>query len=276
MNDMETVDVGTAWSAPEIVDSSKTTAIVATNAYSLLQLAIEKDIDAERIAQFMDLQDRMERKEAMAYYQAAMNRCQRKMPIVVKDKENESTKSWFARLETVAKVVKPIYTAEGFTLEFGEEDSPIENHRRIVCEVTHEKGGSKKFHLDSPIDDVGAKGTPTKTKVQGLGSMVSFLRRYLTLMIFNIITADEDNDGQQTSGLMTEEQCAFLRMQMKTCEELKSPIREGSFIQWLAEEQKDRENVHVIEDVQSRFYQKAKSALEKKIAEARARSESRS
>ena len=270
MSEVETIDVGNAWK-PEVVESPQATAIVAANPYSLLQMAIEKNLDAERISQFMDLQDRMEKKQALSEYTAAMNRCQKRMPVVVKDKENESTKSWFARLETVAKSIKPIYADEGFTLEFSEADSPLEFHRRVICDVTHEGGHSKQFHLDSKIDDVGAKGTTNKTAVQGLGSMVSYLRRYLTLMIFNVTVGDEDNDGQNGQALLSEEQCSFIRSKMKECEDLGLPIREAAFISWLATEQKDRDGVKVFEDVQSRFYHKAKSALEKKLAEAMAK-----
>jgi hypothetical protein len=266
IQEAESVNVGDAWK-PEIVETREASLAIATP-LSLLQLAIEKNLDAERIQQYMDLQDRMEKKRALQEYTAGMVNCQKRAAIVVKDKKNESTGSWFARLETVAKEIKPIYTDEGFILEFSEADSPLENHRRIICDVTHEGGHCKQFHLDSKIDDVGAKGAANKTAVQGLGSMVSYLRRYLTLMIFNIVVADEDNDGQSNDALLTEEQCAYLRSKLEECEKLGRAINQNRLIAWIAEEQKDKERVQVFEDVQQRFYAKAKKALEAEVEKA--------
>lgn len=264
MTESETINVGDTEWKPQIVEH---TGIVVANPFTLLQSAIEKGFDAERISQFMDLQDRMQKKQALEEYIAAMNRCQKRMPIVVRDSENKQTNSRFARLEAVANRIKPIYTEEGFTLEFGEEDSPLEKHRRIVCEVQHLGGHAKKFHLDSPIDDVGAKGAPNKTAVQGLGSLVSYLRRYLTLMIFNITVADEDTDGNSDQSKMTAEQCEYLRKKLAECDAVGMAVREYPFLNWLAEEQKDRENVKVLEDVQQRFFARALKALDRKIEE---------
>lgn len=252
---------------PTIVEP---TSITIANPYSLLQMALEKNLDAERIGQFMDLQDRMEKKRAEQEYAAAMNNCQKKMPIVVRDKKNDSTGSMYARLESVANAIKPIYTEEGFTLEFGEEDSRLENHRRISCEVQHIGGHSKRFHLDSPIDDVGAKGTPNKTKIQGLGSLVSYLRRYLTMMVFNITVGDEDTDGNAENAKWNEEQCETIRKMAADLELAGVPFSEYRFIKYLASSQKDVDSVHVYEDVQQRFFGKAVRALDEKYKKAMA------
>lgn len=267
MTGSETIDVESesTWK-PEIHDSARSTTMIVANPYTLLQAAIEKGFDANRIAQFMDLQDRMEKKQALEEYIAAMNRCQKRMPIVVRDSENKQTNSRFARLEAVANKIKPIYTEEGFTLEFGEEDSPLEKHRRIVCEVQHIGGHLKKFHLDSPIDDVGAKGTANKTAVQGLGSLVTYLRRYLTLMVFNIVIADSDNDGNDDQATLTEEEENVLRAKMLDCENAGSPVREFQFIDWLAKEQKS--DAKTFSEIQRRMFPRAFAALDKKMRNA--------
>lgn len=254
---------------PEIRDTSKTTSLMVANPYAvLLQQAIEKGFDAERIGQILDLQDRMERREAEKRYVEAMVNVQARCPIVVRDKKNESTGSWFARLETVAIRIKPIYTEEGFILEYGEGDSPLEKHRRIICDVTHCGGHSKQFHLDSPIDDVGAKGTPNKTAIQGVGSMVSYLRRYLCLMIFNIVVADEDNDGNNDGELWTEEQIETIRAKMMDCEVAKVSVREYPFIEYLAKLQGNKD-AKVFGDLTQKVFPRAVAELDKKLRKAR-------
>jgi hypothetical protein len=66
-----------------------------------------------------------------------------------------------------------------------------------VCEVSHSLGHTKRFHLEAAPDTIGPKGTANKTPLHGLGSTVSYLRRYLTCMIFNVVVRSEDNDGNR-------------------------------------------------------------------------------
>jgi hypothetical protein len=44
------------------------------------------------------------------------------------------------------------------------------------------------------------KGRPNKTALHGLGSSVSYLRHYLTCMIFNVVMRGEDDDGNGFPG----------------------------------------------------------------------------
>ena len=199
-------------------------AIVPAGPNALVQMAIDKDFDLDRLQQLIDMRDREEAKKAEREYIAAMNRCQQKMPIVVRDAENQQTRSKYARLENVASAMRPVYTSEGFTLEFSEGVSELPNHRRIVCEVSHDGGHKKNVHLDSPIDDVGAQGKANKTAIQGLGSLVSYLRRYLTLMIFNVVVADEDNDGNNQDDTISEEEVCFIETHIEKCKAAGSPV----------------------------------------------------
>ena len=59
----------------------------------------------------------------------------------------------------------------------------------------HEAGHTKRYHVDLPIDSTGIKGSVNKTGVHANGSTYSYARRYLTMMIFNVVLTNEDNDG---------------------------------------------------------------------------------
>ena len=50
-------------------------------------------------------------------------------------------------------------------------------------------------HFDLALDGVGLKGNPNKTAVQASGSTISYGRRYLKLMVFDVVLTNEDNDG---------------------------------------------------------------------------------
>ncbi len=253
-----------------MTNTELTTTQPATTPFDLIQMAIDKDLDVSKLERLLDMQKSWQADIALKAYADAMNICQQEMPVVVRDKKNESTGSLFARLETVAMAMRPVYTKNGFSLDFTEADSPIEGHRRIVCEVTHVGGHKKQFHLDSKIDDVGAKGTVNKTQVQGLGSMVSYLRRYLTLMIFNVVVSDEDNDGNSAEPTLSEEQLVILRTKFHdhfslgignfpTVEDL-----EAKFVTWLASAQKTPD-VTRLEDINSALFPRAISTLDGKL-----------
>lgn len=58
------------------------------------------------------------------------------------------------------------------------------------------------------MDMVGIKGNANKTATHGFGSTISYGRRYLTLLVFNITLTNEDNDGNTAQDTLTDEQIA--------------------------------------------------------------------
>lgn len=171
----------------------------------LQQMAMElisKGGDLTQLDKLLDLQFRWDQDQARKAYADSMASAQAEMPAVFKDRLNKQTGSWYATLDSINNKVTPIYTKHGFSLSFDTEDSPLEKCIRIVCRVLHYKGHSETFRYDQPIDDVGIAGAVNKTQVHARGSAMTYGRRYLTLMIFNLATSDEDDDG---NGATTEE-----------------------------------------------------------------------
>jgi hypothetical protein len=157
------------------------------------RLASRPDIDPAKIQQFMDMQEHILDRNAEQAFNAAMMRVQNKIPTILKGKENTDSHSTYAPLEDILKIIKPIYTAEGFSLMFYEGDTPKESHIRIMVDVMHEQGHTKTRFRDIPVDNVGMKGAVNKTLVHAGGSSASYGRRYLTCMIFNVPTGDDDD-----------------------------------------------------------------------------------
>ncbi len=162
---------------------------------SLLQTAIGNGIDPDKLGKLIDLAEAWSKARAEESWGAAMNRCQAEMPNVVKDSDNPQTRSRYASLEAVQRVVKPCYTKHGFSLCFAEEDSPKEGWTRIVCDVTHKDGHTRRYRKDMPPNGEGIKGNRMMTETHAAGSTSSYGRRYLTCEIFNITIANEDDDG---------------------------------------------------------------------------------
>jgi hypothetical protein len=117
------------------------------------------------------------------------------------DRRNDHTKSMYATLAAINDEITPIYTAEGLSVSFDtyspERDKdlpPLDAGKVRVIASARTGRHSRKYHLDGALDDAGKDGTKNKTGIQAMGSTVSYLRRYLVCMIFNVATAD-DNDG---------------------------------------------------------------------------------
>ena len=172
--------------------------------------ATDPGFDVEKFRALLDLKERADKQAAERAYSIAMRAAQEEMRRVVRDATNADNHSRYARLETVDAAIRPVYVRHGFSLSF---DAPITTGPEITmaCCVRHVDGHTERHSLSGAIDDKGPKGAPTKTAIQGLGSTVSYLRRYLTCMIFNVILTNEDNDGQSGGDTITDEQALNLR-----------------------------------------------------------------
>lgn len=157
--------------------------------------ARDPNIDIDKMERLLAMQERVFARTAEAEYNEAMSRCQAEMPRIMPRSANEQTQSMYAALDEIDRIARPIYTKHGFALSFGTEDCPTPNFYRQTCVVTHRAGHSRTCRADLPIDNVGLKGNPNKTGVQGFGSTMTYGQRYITKLVFNIVIGGEDNDG---------------------------------------------------------------------------------
>lgn len=215
---------------------------------SLAHYAIEKGVVAD-LEKMMLMQERFEARRAQEAYSLALADCQADMPCVVKDAENLHTKKRYARLENVITLIKPVLTQHGFSLSFGEEDSPQPGMMRIVCDVFHRGGHKERYRLDVPMDGKGSSGGSSSMNApQAKGSTTTYGRRYLTYMIFNLAIADEDLDGNapDDSATINDDQLKTLKGLVMECEKYGAITVKSRFLKWL--------QVDTLEDIpQSRF-----------------------
>lgn len=166
-----------------------------TNPLVLLQGMIDKGADPEALKKLMDLADRWQQNQAKMAFSDAMNAAQAEMPIVVRDAKNDKGKG-YAKLETVASVMRPVYTRHGFSLSYSQEPCDLAGHCTIALKVSHKSGHYEMHYIRNiAIDGTGPKGGAVMNATQGMGSTISYAKRYLALMAFNVTIADEDTDG---------------------------------------------------------------------------------
>jgi hypothetical protein len=183
--------------APLVESSPVAAPILADSLLNFVARAMaDPSINVDKLEVLLRMQRDIVANDARLQFNRAMSAAQAEMQPIVRDASNDQTKSRYARLETIDAAIRPIYTRHGFCLSFNSEaiDGPNE---RIVCEVSHVAGHSKTYHLDAALDTAGPQGKANKTPLHGLGSLISYLRRYLLCMIWNVIPRGEDTDGNR-------------------------------------------------------------------------------
>lgn len=178
--------------APEMPAAPESTGMIAM----MERLALNPDLPVEKLEKLLEMQLKIRAVEAKQAYAGAMARVQSKLPKIIRTKENDQTGSKYAPLEVIVEMAAPIYTAEGFSISFSEATSPKPDHIRVTGIVRHELGHETEHWRDVAIDMTGIAGKVNKTLTHGEASSVTYGRRYVTCIAFNIPTED-DKDGNK-------------------------------------------------------------------------------
>lgn len=193
--------------------SEQATSLVESDDTGIMSIisraAADPGTDVAKLERLMDLYDRVKATEAEGKFNTAMKVAQKSMASISKDAVNPQTKSKYASYGQLDAALRPIYTANGFSISFDTEDGAPPEYVRVVAYVAHEAGMTRKHHIDMPADGKGAKGGDVMTKTHAVGAGVSYGRRYLQLMIFNIATNDKDGNAPDETRI-TDQQVADL------------------------------------------------------------------
>lgn len=164
--------------------------------------AKDQTVDVDKLERLMAMYERIEAKRAEQAYSAAMNAAQEEMRPVSQDASNPQTRSKYASFHALDQDMRPIYAKHGFSLSFDTADGAPEGMIRVVCKVAHKDGHSERPHLDMPADGKGAKGGDVMTKTHATMAALSYAKRGLLKMVFNIAEGESDDDGNyNTTGL---------------------------------------------------------------------------
>ena len=195
---------------------------------AMIRLAVEKGAPIETIERLVALQEKMLARQAEIEFNEALNRVQSKIKRVAPDLDNSQTRSKYASYAAIDAVIRPLYSEEGFSLSFTEEDCPKPEHVRIVCFVSR-GAHTRLYRKDMPADGKGAKGGDVMTKTHAAAAADSYAKRYLVKDIFNVAIGEDDTDGNITNG----EAADFLTLiaESRTLEELgknyKDAVKDG-------------------------------------------------
>jgi ERF superfamily len=165
----------------------------------LLALALKNNSAIDVIERLAALQERQRDYQAKVSFDEALNRCQTKISRIAADADNPQTHSKYASYAKLDRVVRPVYTEEGFSLSFGEKDCPIPGKTRFVAYLSRE-GITREYVKDLTPSTKGPKGNDVMTPIHADGSADSYAKRYLVKNIFNVAVGELDNDGNGDEG----------------------------------------------------------------------------
>lgn len=161
--------------------------------------ARDPSIDLSRMQELISMHKELKADNARAEYDAAMADAQAEMKTIKTNKANSQTHSRYATYEAMDKAIRPIYTRHGFAVTFNTGDAPKPDDVRVLCTVSHRSGHRQEYKLDVPADGKGAKGGEVMTRTHAAGSAISYGKRYLAGMVWNLSVGDDDDGNSAAS-----------------------------------------------------------------------------
>jgi hypothetical protein len=177
----------------------------ATAVLALMErVALDPGADAAKLERIVALYEHLKAREAELAFNAAKGRILKKLagiklvknrPALYETEKGKPQKGTYeafkyAPLEEIDKHLRPLLLEEEMDLSYSDE--PREHGWILIRgRLKHLPGGHfEDSFMPAPPDTSGGKST-----VQGVGSTNSYLRRYITCNIFNIVIVGDDDDG---------------------------------------------------------------------------------
>lgn len=157
---------------------------------ALLQIVQRTDIDPERLEKFLDLQIKMEERQAEQALNKALSLFQLECPIITKTKRAHNSN--YAPYDEIKHVIKPIAEKHGLSWSFSVADKSKEE-KQITVTVRHKDGASFQSNYSFPsMDDGGKMNNSQRTR-----SANSYAKRTALENALDIVSADEDDDARR-------------------------------------------------------------------------------
>lgn len=231
----------------------------------IMEAVRDERVDTAKMEALFRLKREEEDRQAQRAFNRAFVRCKAEIQPVFKNKKNEQTKSKYADALSLADRVDPIMDKYGFAITYGTEPSDRDGYYRMVADLLHEDGHEKRYVAEIPQDKTGIKGNDNKTDTHAFGSSMTYGRRYMKLMIWDVATKDDDGQAAgRDEGTMTAQQVEHLRRLLS-----QTDLTEDRFVEYLQSQNFPGET---LEAMPFSGYENARRALEKRIRSTSAKS----
>lgn len=194
----------------------------------IAQAVADPNVDVTKLQALLTMQRDVEADDACRQFNAALFAAQQEVPRVSKRGKIDLGKGKpmpFATWEDMDDVLRPIMGRHGFSLSFSATSRADGTGAVVTAILLHAAGHTREVTMPLP-PDVG----PGRNALQAMGSTLSYAKRYLAEMLFNIIRENEDDDGERGGARrITADQKAQLVEQMAVCRDAGDAVDEKRF-----------------------------------------------
>ena len=228
-----------------------------TNPLVLLQAAIERGLDPDKLGKLMDLAERWEANQAAKEFGEAITRFQSLMPVVTKGNpvfdRHGNLIYMFADFDDIMEIAQPILSQCGITVTF--TTAWASGLMTTTCKVR------VGIHFESTPITLGLPAIPNANDAQKAGGALSYGQRYSFKAALNIRIKGEDNDAAGQFEALQPEQIERLNELLSDCREAGSPVDMPRFWGWL-----ECADMH---EMRATDFAKAEHELTRKLAKAK-------
>jgi len=165
------------------------------NALTLIDKAIEKDIDVDKFAKLVDIVKMLENEKAKRDFYESLSNFQGECPTITKKSEvnmgyGKPHYNYASLGDIITEIQKPLQKCGlSYHWRVNNDDSFIE----VTCILAHSSGYELQTSISAAKD-----ATPGKSNVQAIASTITYLKRYTLISLLGIGTADPDDDAVST------------------------------------------------------------------------------
>lgn len=214
----------------------------------IARAAADPRVDTSKMKELLEMQIRVEQRQAEVEFNEALARILPKMPRIQKNgaiyDRNGKLRSTYAKYEEIDAIIRPLLAEEGFSMGFTTDDS-VKGYLRVTGTLRHRMGHKESSSFTVPTENAVITGA------QAVGAADSLARRYIMLNTFNIICVDADTDGVEVKTIGAE--------QVLTLETLlqDSKADRTKFFEWA--------HVGKLEEISEPNYDKCLKALQERL-----------
>ncbi len=186
---------------------------LAIQSKTLLEIAIEKGIDTDKLEKLIELKNREEERQCKREFDFHFGEMQKEFKPIDRTKDGFSSK--YAPLALMVQKYATIISSHGFSYHWRE--SAIEAGKRVTIIISGWGYTDDQTYFDVPH----IEGTKAMNAIQVKGTLSSYGQRYTFKAGFGITETDEDTDGNLSfsDGVMYAEQTKAIH-ECKTLKQL--------------------------------------------------------
>jgi hypothetical protein len=158
----------------------------------ITNLVQRPDLDPDRVEKFLELQIKMEDRQAKKSLLSALSKFQGECPII--NQTARSHTSSYAPLDEMVYTIKPYLAKYGLSYTYDtKRNSPTTTI--MTTTVQHKEGGSYQTEHEFITSEAGGK----MGDAQRLKSAITYARRASLELALGVVTQAEDDDGKRAS-----------------------------------------------------------------------------